>query len=445
MKKITFLLSLILTTAAHSQIVTNGDFQTGTAAPWYNNAANVVDLGGSNWVNQAEVTAVGNAYDVNISQVIALTSGLTYELKFDAFTDIITGSRTMIVGLGQTNAPYLTLTATPVLTATPQTFTYQFTINYGDAVNDRVIFDMGAALGFVFIDNVSVTQIVNTCANGVQDGTETGVDCGGFCPPCVSPPTVNSPVPPARLPADVISIYSDAYTSISPITLDAGWCGANAVQATTAGGAGNNVLAYKGNPCQGITFPSDTRNISGFTNIHVDLFIAAGTNLIGKVFNLKIVPNTGGGAAEVIIPIDINGLSPVPVPGTWYSFDRAFSPAQLSNLVSNPIMHEFGVTSNLNNVVWYDNLYIWRTPLSINEFDTSSIKLYPNPATSVLNIEATMMIEKVTLYNILGQEVISKSPNAELVTLDVSSMQVGVYIVKTSINGNVSSTRFIKE
>ena len=76
MKKITFLLSLILTTAAHSQIVTNGDFQTGTAAPWYNNAANVVDLGGSNWVNQAEVTAVGNAFDVNISQVIALTSGL---------------------------------------------------------------------------------------------------------------------------------------------------------------------------------------------------------------------------------------------------------------------------------------------------------------------------------------------------------------------------------
>jgi hypothetical protein len=45
----------------------------------------------------------------------------------------------------------------------------------------------------------------------------------------------------------------------------------------------------------------------------------------------------------------------------------------------------------------------------------------------------------------LGQEVISKSPNAELVTLDVSSLQVGVYIVKSSINGNVSSSRFIKE
>jgi len=445
MKKITFLLSLIISAMAYGQIVTNGDFQTGTAAPWYGNAANVVDLGGGAFANQANVTAVGSAFNVNISQVINLTSGNTYELSFVAFTDNLTNSRSLIVGLGQAGAPFNALTATSTLTSNPQTFTYQFTINYGDSVNDRVLFDMGAALGYVFIDDVVVTQVVYTCTNGVQDGTETGIDCGGTCPPCVTPPTVNSPTPPVRVAADVVSIYSDAYTSISPINLDTGWCGPNAIQATTAGGASNNVLAYKSNNCQGITFPTATQNVAGFTNVHVDFFIASGTNLIGKVFNLKIIPNTGGGPAEVEIPIDINGLSPVPVPGTWYSFDKALSVTQLSTLVTNPIMHEFGVTSNLNNVVWYDNLYIWKAPLSTNEFEISSIKLYPNPAINVLNIEAAMSIEKVSVYNLLGQEVISKSSNAELVTLDVSSLQVGVYIVKTSINGNVSSTRFIKE
>ena len=448
MKKITFLLSLILSTISYGQIVTNGNFQSGTATPWYGNAANVIDQGGGSFVNEANVTAVGSSFNVNLSQVVNLTSGNTYELSFVAFTDSVTNSRSLIVGLGQAGGDFIALTATSILTPTPQTFTYQFTINYGDAVNDRVLFDMGAALGFVFIDDVVVTQVVNTCTNGVQDGTETGIDCGGTCPPCVTPPTVNSPTPPVRVASDVVSIYSDAYTSISPINLDAGWCnGGNpgAVQATTAGGAANNVLAYKGNACQGITFPTATQNVAGFTNVHVDFFIASGTNLIGKVFNLKIIPITGGGPAEVEIPIDINGLSPVPVPGTWYSFDKALSPSQLSNLVTNPIMHEFGVTSNLNNVVWYDNLYIWKAPLSTNEFEISSIKLYPNPATNLLNIESEISIEKVTVYNILGQEVISKSPNAELVTLDVSSLQVGVYIVKTSINGNVSSTRFIKE
>jgi endoglucanase len=445
MKKITLLLSLILSTMTNGQIVTNGDFQTGSAAPWYGNAANVVDLGGGTFVNQANVEAVGSAFNVNLSQVVNLTSGNTYELSFVAFTDSVTNSRSLIVGLGQAGAPWIALTATSTLTSSPQTFTYQFTINYGDAVNDRVIFDMGAALGYVFIDDVVVTQVVNTCTNGVQDGTETGIDCGGTCPPCVTPPSVNSPTPPLRVASNVVSIYSDAYTSISPINLDTGWCGSDSIQATTAGGASNNVLAYKSNNCQGITFPTATQNVAGFTNVHVDFFIASGTNLIGKVFNLKIIPNTGGGPAEVEIPIDINGLSPVPVPGTWYSFDKALSVTQLSNLVTNPIMHEFGVTSNLNNVVWYDNLYIWKAPLSTNEFEISSIKLYPNPAINVLNIEAAMSIEKVKVYNILGQEVISKLPNTELVTLDVSDLQVGVYIVKTSINGNVSSTRFIKE
>ena len=83
--------------------------------------------------------------------------------------------------------------------------------------------------------------------------------------------------------------------------------------------------------------------------------------------------------------------------------------------------------------------------LSTNDFETSNARIYPNPADNILNIESTMSIEKVTVYNLLGQEVISKSPNAELVTLDVANLQSGVYVVKTSINGNISSTRFIKE
>ena len=95
--------------------------------------------------------------------------------------------------------------------------------------------------------------------------------------------------------------------------------------------------------------------------------------------------------------------------------------------------------------VYYDNLYFWGAPLSTNDFSANSVKLYPNPATNVLNIESTSMIEKVSVYNLLGQEVISQTPNSVLVTLDVASLQVGVYVVKTSIDGNITSTRFIKE
>ncbi len=462
MKKITFLLSLILSTMAYGQIVTNGDFQTGTAAPWYGNAANVVDLGGGTFVNQANVEAVGNAFNVNLSQVVTLTSGNTYELSFVAFTDSATNSRSLIVGLGQAGAPWTALTATSTLTPTPQTFTYQFTINYGDAVNDRVIFDMGAALGYVFIDDVSVVQVVSTCNNGVQDGTETGVDCGGSCPPCLPSPTVAAPAQPNRPAADVISIFSDSYAPIATLnysgvdgqpsndnTFNTSWCpGAT----TLVQVQGNNTNKVTGLGCEGVAFFAGRFNATGFTRFHIDIWTPTTTQ--DKVFSFKFSnwnnTTTGETNAFEYTATNANTL-PSGAQGTWITIDI---PMTSLNCINTPPGNacpsvsdftQFVITSNLGTV-YYDNLYLHKnTVLSTNDLETLNARIYPNPATNLLNIESEISIEKVSVYNILGQEVISKSPNAELVTLDVSSLQVGVYIVKTSINGNVSSTRFIKE
>ncbi len=446
MKKITLLLSLMLNTLAFSQIVTNGDFQTGTSAPWYNNAANVVDLGGMNFVNQANITAIGNAYDVNLSQIVSLTSGLTYELKFDAFTDTTTGSRTMIVGLGQSDAPYAALISTATLTSTSQTFTYQYTINYGDAVTDRVIFDMGAALGFVFIDNVSVTQVVNTCSNGVQDGTETGIDCGGICPPCIISPTVAAPTPPARPAADVKSIFSDAYTPIAFDNFDAGWCGGAAT--TLVQIAGNNTLRKNsGVVCQGIDFQSNRLNLTDFTHIHFDFYITD-TDLVGDVFNVKLVNFNGTNSETSALEVNINGgTTPQLVANQWVSVDvpiTALGGVVSNNLARNDVA-QIGITTAMVDSVWYDNIYLHKNTLASTSFKNSNLKMYPNPANSNVSINSKEVIEKVTVYNLLGQEVISNTPNSQSVTLDISNLQIGVYVVKATINGIEATSRIIKQ
>jgi hypothetical protein len=71
--------------------------------------------------------------------------------------------------------------------------------------------------------------------------------------------------------------------------------------------------------------------------------------------------------------------------------------------------------------------------------------MYPNPATTNFTIEAQSSVENVTVYNMLGQEVIAKSPNTQQTTIDISTLKVGVYIVKATINGVVSSSRLVKE
>lgn len=448
MKKITLFIAIIACSLSFSQnLVTNGNFQTGTAAPWYGNAANVIDLGGGAFVNQANVLSVSNPFDVNLSQNITLENGKTYQLTFDAFTDAATSSRTMIVGLGQNNAPWAALTATTTLTATSQTFTYQFTINYGDVVGDRVIFDMGAATGFVFLDNVVVVEVVNTCNNGIQDGSETGIDCGGPCSPCVIAPTIAAPTPPARPAADVVSIYSDAYNNIAITNFDAGWCGGAATTPVLI--AGNNTLKKNtGVVCHGIDFQTNRQDLTSFTHIHFDFYITD-TSLVGDVFNVKLVNFNGTNAETSALEVNINGgTTPQLVANQWVSVDVPIT--ALGGVVSNSLARndvaQIGITTAMVDNVWYDNIYLHKnTVLGVNDFEVAKVKVYPNPSKDVLNIESSIAIENVTIYNMLGQKVISGVFNSDSIALDVTSITPGLYIVETTTNGKVSSTRLIKE
>ena len=71
--------------------------------------------------------------------------------------------------------------------------------------------------------------------------------------------------------------------------------------------------------------------------------------------------------------------------------------------------------------------------------------MYPNPATSTLFISSLENIEAISIYNVIGQEVMNLKVNASNAVLDVSSFQKGLYIVKTISEGKISSSKFIKE
>ncbi|WP_405226151.1 carbohydrate binding domain-containing protein [Lentisalinibacter sediminis] len=135
-----------------SGLLTNGDFEAGVD-PWIGNAANVVDDGG-NLVNFADITAAGQPFDVNLSQVVAITEGETYTLTFKARSD---RARTILAGIGLNVEPFTNITETVNLTTDWQTFQFQFTATGFGGADSRVLFDMGADIGQVLIDDVSLT------------------------------------------------------------------------------------------------------------------------------------------------------------------------------------------------------------------------------------------------------------------------------------------------
>jgi beta-glucanase (GH16 family) len=141
-----------------TQLVVDSGFDY--AVTYWNAGATVAE--DENNVYTAEVTAAGDPWSVNLSQVLTLVPSKSYEVSFKAKAS---QDRTMIAGLGLNAAPYHSSTETVSLTTEWQTFTYTFVTNddttgtpYGDD-NSRVLFDMGAEVGTVFIDDVTVTAL----------------------------------------------------------------------------------------------------------------------------------------------------------------------------------------------------------------------------------------------------------------------------------------------
>lgn len=75
---------------------------------------------------------------------------------------------------------------------------------------------------------------------------------------------------------------------------------------------------------------------------------------------------------------------------------------------------------------------------SDNEF-SSSVKMYPNPARSVLNIESNLLpVTKVEFYSVLGNKVMETS-NTENISID--NLASGVYMVRMYAENNQSVTK----
>ncbi len=135
-------------------LLTNGDFENG-ADSWIGSGLNVVTEGGNSF-NLVDVTTAGNAFDVNLSQVVDITQGSDYRLSFDASSD---RARTMLAGIGLNEAPFTNTNQSVDLTTTTQTFTLDLSATDFGGANSRVLFDMGAEVGTVVIDNVSLVLI----------------------------------------------------------------------------------------------------------------------------------------------------------------------------------------------------------------------------------------------------------------------------------------------
>lgn len=85
----------------------------------------------------------------------------------------------------------------------------------------------------------------------------------------------------------------------------------------------------------------------------------------------------------------------------------------------------WGGNSDADIRVMYNSL----SGVAEKENKSKEIKIFPNPASNIINIEVDGIGGKIVLHNIYGEKIIQKKAESTLLTIDVSNLSKGFYFV----------------
>jgi hypothetical protein len=197
------------------------------------------------------------------------------------------------------------------------------------------------------------TATISASLGGVPVPQVVTVEVAAGLSPTAGPPA------PTVAPADVLSIFSDAYDDVPVNSLGADWSNLDqGPRLTEVSLAGDAALKYTDLLYVGIEFTGDNLiDASAMTHVHVDAWTRDGT-----VFKVKLVDfgadgaYQGGDDEEHELTFD-SGTSPALVSGQWIAFDLPLS--SFTNLTGRAHLAQL-VLSSSTATVFVDNVYFHR-------------------------------------------------------------------------------------
>ncbi len=160
-------------------------------------------------------------------------------------------------------------------------------------------------------------------------------------------PTTAAPAP-AALAANVISIYSDAYTNLTGTDFFPNWGQTSVVTDVLI--AGNATKEITNLNYQGIALAAPI-DVSGVSKLHLDVWSgAAGTLSVGLITSAAA---SGGAALKTELPQTLAA--------GWNSLDISLTSFTAPNLAKIDQLDLVGT-----GTIYYDNLYFWKAPAVVD-------------------------------------------------------------------------------
>lgn len=345
MKKLIFsvLSVFVATIAIQSQtILTSQSFESGPSTGW-------------TYTTNPAAFSVGSDIWDTVTTLTSVTSMPTDATRFWGIQDLANTNGGTATGDSGTIS-FVSYTI-PANTNVSVSFDYDVVgFDAGDDV-DYEVFENGTSKGIV---NLVVGASGGTSSSGTESisitaGTDSvsiklyvtqngGSDYAGFdnfkvtsvpaCCPIAAAPT------PTNDSADVISVYSDAYTDIVGTNFNPNWGQATVVDQTVKI-QGNSTIKYSNLDYQGLSF-AGSNDVSSMEYLHVDIWSKSSTAL--RLFTIS----TG--------PVEVSYTVAVPTTG-WLSLDiplSAFGAVDMADLI------QFKFDGN--GEFWMDNLFFYKIP-----------------------------------------------------------------------------------
>jgi hypothetical protein len=93
---------------------------------------------------------------------------------------------------------------------------------------------------------------------------------------------------------------------------------------------------------------------------------------------------------------------------------------------------------------YWDDAMFGEKPASIFITAALGLKYFPNPVNDVLNIASDFTMDQVTVFNQLGQIVLTHSVNVSNTSLDMTSLPTGIYMVRVEANNKAETFKITK-
>lgn len=240
--------------------------------------------------------------------------------------------------------------------------------------------------------------------------------------PPVEPATA-APTPPARLPAEVMAVFSDAYAEIPNTDFNPNWGQSTIV--TFPQIQSDEVMKYANFNYQGTTFAAPL-DVSGMDTLHLDMWTANATSV--NIFCIS------SGPVEMAYSLPIT-------PEQWVSYDiplAMFTGVDLTDIIQFKFDGGTGSqTIFLDNIYFYKESTIGINDLSLNQ---NNISMYPNPAKTGESVLLGSNVELYEVFDLNGKVLLSTNA----MYINTSGLSQGVYIVRLfTKNGEIHTKKLV--